>query len=208
MVKTAKELNVEGKIDNNYLTEHFIADPVKDGETPDWEYLADGIEGADPKAEDKKNTKAYLNTGGQERTTVTGVSKSRDFSGDRSVGNPAQDKIARMEDKTGSGRITLMRVNNYSLLDDGTLALTDSEEGNVTWSDFSIGTGNANDARGFKATASYNAKPKRLYADDSDDVEELKKVLEETPSINAYLAGTTASVAGVTGGTGEGNTPS
>ena len=92
---TADTLLTHGNIDENFLSEYFTGDVTENNAVPsNIMYIGDGIDTIEPKQDDKKNSKAYYNTGGQEVTTITGSTRSVDISGDRSYGDPAQDMIA------------------------------------------------------------------------------------------------------------------
>jgi hypothetical protein len=197
--KTAADLLTHGDIEENFLTEYFTG-KSKDGKTvpDDVFYIGDGIETAEPKQDDTKATKAYYNGGGQQTTTVTGSTRSIDFSGDRSIGDPAQDLIAGLADATGSARNMWFRENQYVMGEDGNLQLKESKTGMVTWSDITDKGGNATDPGSFKATATYTAKPTK-----ATDSAALTTILEETPCVNSAILGVTASVVGATVPTGE-----
>lgn len=188
MADTGKDLNVLGAIDNNFLMEVFIAAYKKGEAAKSWLYLGDGIEQIDQKTDDTKSSKSYMNGGGQTRTTVTGSTISYDVSGDRSIGNPAQDLIAKLKGGTGVGRYSNLRVNQYTMNDDGSLTLIESEEGVATWSDITDRGGKATDPKTFKATATYNSKPQYIEQGNA----KLTQVLTDTPSVNAEILSTTA----------------
>lgn len=195
--KDAKALLAHGDIDENFLSEYFVGDVSPDGTVPDnLAYIGDGIETVDPKQDDTKSQKAYYNGGGQQTTTITGSTRSLDFSGDRSTGDPAQDLIAGLASETGAARNKWFRENDYVMGDTGKLELVASRTGTMTWSDITDKGGNATDPGSFKATATYTAKPTVLSASKSDDREGLATVLTETPSINAVILGKEAVVQG------------
>lgn len=197
MATEAKTLLTHGAIDENFLSEYFTGDVPEDGAIPaNLAYIGDGIETIEPKQDDKKNSKAYYNTGGQEVTTITGSTRSLDISGDRSIGDPAQDMIASLASKTGSSRNKWFRENQYIMGEDGNLQLIESKTGTVTYSDITDKGGSATDPGSFKATATYTAVPKTLSADDEKDITALTQVLTETPSINAEILQVTATVKG------------
>ncbi len=197
MATEAKTLLTHGAIDENFLSEYFTGDVPEDGAIPaNLAYIGDGIETIEPKQDDKKNSKAYYNTGGQEVTTITGSTRSLDISGDRSIGDPAQDMIASLASKTGSSRNKWFRENQYIMGEDGNLQLIESKTGTVTYSDITDKGGSATDPGSFKATATYTAVPKTLSADDEKDIAALTQVLTETPSINAEILQVTATVKG------------
>lgn len=197
MATEAKTLLTHGAIDENFLSEYFTGDVPEDGSIPaNLAYIGDGIETIEPKQDDKKNSKAYYNTGGQEVTTITGSTRSLDISGDRSIGDPAQDMIASLASKTGSSRNKWFRENQYIMGEDGNLQLIESKTGTVTYSDITDKGGSATDPGSFKATATYTAVPKTLSADDEKDIAALTQVLTETPSINAEILQVTATVKG------------
>ncbi|WP_125710079.1 phage tail tube protein [Lacticaseibacillus porcinae] len=198
---TADKLLTHGNIDENFLSEYFTGTANADNTVPtDVMYIGDGIDSVEPKQDDKKNSKAYYNTGGQEKTTVTGSTRSVDFSGDRSYGDPAQDMVAGLATKTGSARNKWLRENQYIMDEDGKLQLIRSTTGIVTWSDITDKGGSATDPGSFKATATYTATPKILDANNTEDAEGLATVLTETPSVNAVILSTTATVKGAASG--------
>ena len=198
---TADKLLTHGNIDENFLSEYFTGTANADNTVPtDVMYIGDGIDSVEPKQDDKKNSKAYYNTGGQEKTTVTGSTRSVDFSGDRSYGDPAQDMVAGLATKTGSARNKWLRENQYIMDEDGKLQLIRSTTGIVTWSDITDKGGSATDPGSFKATATYTATPKILDANNAEDAEGLATVLTETPSVNAVILSTTATVKGAASG--------
>lgn len=195
--------NILGSIQENYLDEYWVGkadttDPTKIA----WFYLADGITTMTPKYTDKKKAAAYYNGGGQERQTVTGVTSSYDISGDRSIGNPAQDDIASMKHKTGSLRERYFRKNQYLQNDDGTLELHASETGVGVFTDIDDGGGAADDNGTFKTTLTYNATPSEV---DDSKPEDLTKILTDTPCQNAIILGTTVTVGVANAGTVLGN---
>lgn len=181
----ADSLNVLGSIQENYLDEYFIGKKGAD-DTMAWLYLADGITTITPKYTDKKKSAAYYNGGGQERQTVTGVTSSYDISGDRSIGNPAQDDIASMKHKTGGLRERYFRKNQYIQKDDGTLELHASETGVGVFTDIDDGGGTADDNGTFKTTLTYNSAPTEVLP---DNTVELAKIATDTPSQNAVILG-------------------
>lgn len=197
--KTAEDLLTHGNIDENFLSEYFVGDVTPDNSVPEnLAYIGDGIETVEPKQDDTKSQKAYYNGGGQQTTTITGSTRSLDFSGDRSTGDPAQDMIAALAGETGAARNKWFRENDFVMGNDGNLELVSSRTGTVTFSDITDKGGNATDPGSFKATATYTAKPLALKADNAVDQEKLTQVLTETPSINAVILGKTAAVQGAT----------
>ncbi|MGV0167175.1 phage tail tube protein [Furfurilactobacillus sp. WILCCON 0119] len=186
MADATQTLNVHGSIQENYLDEYFEGKVDNDSKVKDWMYVAEGITNVTPKYTDKKKTAAYYNGGGQENTTVTGVTSSYDITGDRSIGNPAQDDIAAMKQKTGSARERMFRKCQYLQNDDGSLTLHSVETGMVTFSDIDDGGGAADDNGGFKTTVSYKSSPATIGPDEAD---KLAAVLLETPCQNKDILG-------------------
>lgn len=175
--------NVQGSIQENYLDEYWVGKTAAD-KTVNWLYLGDGITTVTPKYTDKKKSAAYYNGGGQERQTVTGVTSSYDISGDRSIGNPAQDDIAGMKQKTGSQRERMFRKVQWLQEDDGSLTPNMIETGMGTFTDIDDGGGAADDNGSFKTTMTYNAAPGLLAKTQAAD---MKAALADTPCQNALI---------------------
>ncbi|WP_103851843.1 phage tail tube protein [Lactiplantibacillus plantarum] len=175
--------NVQGSIQENYLDEYWVGKTAAD-KTINWLYLGDGITTVTPKYTDKKKSAAYYNGGGQERQTVTGVTSSYDISGDRSIGNPAQDDIAGMKQKTGSQRERMFRKVQWLQEDDGSLTPNMIETGMGTFTDIDDGGGAADDNGSFKTTMTYNAAPGLLAKTQAAD---MKAALADTPCQNALI---------------------
>lgn len=175
--------NVQGSIQENYLDEYWVGKTAAD-KTINWLYLGDGITTVTPKYADKKKSAAYYNGGGQERQTVTGVTSSYDISGDRSIGNPAQDDIAGMKQKTGSQRERMFRKVQWLQEDDGSLTPNMIETGMGTFTDIDDGGGAADDNGSFKTTMTYNAAPGLLAKTQAAD---MKAALAGTPCQNALI---------------------
>ncbi|AYJ42457.1 phage tail tube protein [Lactiplantibacillus pentosus] len=175
--------NVQGSIQENYLDEYWVGKTAAD-KTINWLYLGDGITTVTPKYTDKKKSAAYYNGGGQERQTVTGVTSSYDISGDRSIGNPAQDDIAGMKQKTGSQRERMFRKVQWLQEDDGSLTPNMIETGMGTFTDIDDGGGAADDNGSFKTTMTYNAAPGLIAKTQAADME---AALADTPCQNALI---------------------
>ncbi|MDY1544192.1 phage tail tube protein [Lactiplantibacillus pentosus] len=175
--------NVQGSIQENYLDEYWVGKTAAD-KTINWLYLGDGITTVTPKYTDKKKSAAYYNGGGQERQTVTGVTSSYDISGDRSIGNPAQDDIADMKQKTGGLRERMFRKVQWLQEDDGSLTPNMIETGMGTFTDIDDGGGAADDNGSFKTTMTYNAAPGLLAKTQAAD---MKAALADTPCQNALI---------------------
>ena len=77
---------------------------------PTWGYMGPGIEDISPSREEKLDETEDYSTGGNTRTTVTGVSKSTSVSGKRLIGDPVQDFVASLEEVFGDERKTQYRV--------------------------------------------------------------------------------------------------
>ncbi|MBY8573239.1 phage tail tube protein [Lactiplantibacillus plantarum] len=175
--------NVQGSIQENYLDEYWVGKTAAD-KTVNWLYLGDGITTVTPKYTDKKKSAAYYNGGGQERQTVTGVTSSYDISGDRSIGNPAQDDIAGMKQKTGGQRERMFRKVQWLQEDDGSLTPNMIETGMGTFTDIDDGGGAADDNGSFKTTMTYNAAPGLIAKTQAAD---MKAALADTPCQNALI---------------------
>lgn len=180
--------NVQGSIQENYLDEYWVGKTAAD-KTITWLYLGDGITTVTPKYTDKKKSAAYYNGGGQERQTVTGVTSSYDISGDRSIGNPAQDDIADMKQKTGGLRERMFRKVQWVQEEDGSLTPNAIESGMGTFSDIDDGGGAADDNGSFKVTMTYNATPTVIKASNPTD---MQTALKDTPCQNAIILGVKA----------------
>lgn len=187
--------NVQGSIQENYLDEYWIGETAAD-KSINWLYLGDGITNVTPKYTDKKKSAAYYNGGGQERQTVTGVTSSYDISGDRSIGNPAQDDIADMKQKTGGLRERMFRKVQWLQEDDGSLTPNTIESGMGTFSDIDDGGGAADDNGSFKVTMTYNATPAVIKASDPAG---MQTALKDTPCQNAIILGVKANMPAVNG---------
>lgn len=172
----------KGSIVNNYFDEYWLGVPYQNKIV--WLYLGNGITTVTPKYTDKKKTAAYYDGGGGEETTITGMTESYDFQGDRAVHNPAQDFIARMKRYTGSRRKVWLRKNHFNENEDGSLTLTTSEYGMSTLSDIDDGGGAADDNGGFKFTATYNTVPTLV---EESDMTTLNQILIQTPCQNASI---------------------
>lgn len=182
--------NVQGSIQENYLDEYWVGKTAAD-KTINWLYLGDGITTVTPKYTDKKKSAAYYNGGGQERQTVTGVTSSYDISGDRSIGNPAQDDIADMKQKTGGLRERMFRKVQWVQEEDGSLTPNAIESGMGTFSDIDDGGGAADDNGSFKVTMTYNATPTVIKASNPTD---MQTALKDTPCQNAIILGVKANM--------------
>lgn len=180
--------DIHGSIQENYFDEYWVGKVGAD-KSVDWKYLADGVTTVTPKYTDKKKTAAYYDGGGQESLTVTGVTASYDISGDRSIGNPAQDDIADMKQKTGGLRERMFRKVQWLQNDDGSLQANAVETGMGTFSDIDDGGGAADDNGSFKCTMTYKTTPAMLAKTDTAG---LTAALQETPSQNAILLGVKA----------------
>ncbi|ANI94431.1 phage tail tube protein [Lactiplantibacillus plantarum] len=179
----SNDKNVLGSIQENYLDEYWVGKTAAD-KTITWLYLGDGITTGTPKYTDKKKSAAYYNGGGQERQTVTGVTSSYDISGDRSIGNPAQDDIADMKQKTGGLRERMFRKVQWVQEEDGSLTPNAIESGMGTFSDIDDGGGAADDNGSFKTTMTYNAAPGLIAKTQAAD---MKAALADTPCQNALI---------------------
>lgn len=77
--------------------------------TKTWGYLGPGIENIAPEREEKLDETEDYSTGGNTRTTVTGVTKSTAVTGKRLLGDEVQDFIASLEEVFGDERKTQYR---------------------------------------------------------------------------------------------------
>ncbi|MDT6953217.1 phage tail tube protein [Companilactobacillus alimentarius] len=177
-------VDFKGKISENFHDEYWVGAVIKN--ILYWLYLGDGITNVTPKYTDKKKTAAYMDGGGVEKNTITGVTSSYDVTGDRSKGNPAQDFIASLKQKTGASRNNFFRKNSYMENQDGSFTLISSEYGMASYSDIDDGGGAADDNGGFKVTAQYNQSPKMV---DASDLQQLDNILHQTPCQNATIVG-------------------
>lgn len=177
-------VDYKGKISENFHDEYWVGPVVNN--VLKWLYLGDGITTVTPKYTDKKKTAAYMDGGGNEQSTVTGVTASYDVSGDRSKGNPTQDLITGLKHKTGSARNLYFRKNSYMENSDGSFTLVSSEYGMASYSDIDDGGGAADDNGGFKVTIQYLATPKTV---DAKNLQQLDNILHQTPCQNSTIVG-------------------
>lgn len=183
-VTPTTNVDFKGKISENFHDEYWVGAIVNN--ILYWLYLGDGITNVTPKYTDKKKTAAYMDGGGVEQNTITGVTSSYDVTGDRSKGNPAQDFIAGLKQKTGSSRNHYFRKNSYMENADGSFTLVSSEYGMSSYSDIDDGGGAADDNGGFKVTAQYLQSPKMV---DAKNLQQLDNILHQTPCQNSTIIG-------------------
>lgn len=183
-VESTPTTNVDfkGKITENFHDEYWVGPVISN--ILQWLYLGDGITNVTPKYTDKKKTAAYMDGGGNEQVTVTGVTSSYDVTGDRSKGNPTQDLIAGLKYKTGSNRNLYFRKNSFMENADGSFTLVSSEFGLASYSDIDDGGGAADDNGGFKVTIQYLSTPKVTTV---KDLQQLDNILHQTPCQNATI---------------------
>lgn len=77
---------------------------------PTWGYMGPGIEDISPDRSEKLDETEDYSTGGNTRTTVTGVTKSTTVTGKRLIGDPVQDFVASLEEVFGDERKTQYRI--------------------------------------------------------------------------------------------------
>ncbi len=76
---------------------------------PTWAFMGPGIEDISPDRSEKVDESEDYSTGGNTRTTVTGVTKSTTVTGKRLIGDAMQDYVASLEEVFGDERNTRYR---------------------------------------------------------------------------------------------------
>lgn len=93
----------------NYITEINIT--PRTGE-PTWAWVGPGIRSMEPSKSETSEDKAYYDGGGSSETNITGLGRSSSITGDRLVGDDAQDYIASLDDCVGNELKTQARITS------------------------------------------------------------------------------------------------
>ena len=118
--------------------------------TANYVRLGDGIVSATPANNETVDTKSYLDDNGGASSEVTGFQYTWSFSGDRIIGNAAQDFIFGKLFSLGTGRKTNARITGAN----GTVIT-----GQVTLSNLVDGGGDANATAAIGFDMMFNGKP-------------------------------------------------
>lgn len=128
---------------------------TKGGNTKDsvteatWALMAGGISSITQNAADTVDNQAYYDGDGESSSDVTGLNDGFAFTGNRNVGDTAQDFIVSLKHKTGEGR----KVNIRHTSPDGTV-----ETAQYTLSNIVITGGAANAKETLSFTAGQNGR--------------------------------------------------
>jgi hypothetical protein len=90
----------------------YEVDITPNASTRKWARLAAGLTGADPSNNEEIDQTGYLDGDGYKESEVTGAQFTIGFSGNRVVGDAAQDFIASVEHELGDNRKTSFRVTD------------------------------------------------------------------------------------------------
>lgn len=129
---------------------NFMINITPDGEEPTWARLGAGISSAEPEGNEEIDQSTYYDGEGLASSDVTGGQMVITFSGNRCIGDPAQDFIAARKMDYGSARKTDMRWINPE---------GDVLEGKITLANIKIGGGDANAKETFEFEAHFNGRP-------------------------------------------------
>ncbi|WP_238595679.1 phage tail tube protein [Loigolactobacillus backii] len=135
-------------------------DPVTDSEAAKWAEVSQGIMSVTPASNETDDTQSFWPDKGFSETDATGKRATFAFTGQRVVGDPAQDYIAARFLAIGDALRTLARWT-----DQNGNALTC----NVTLTAIVPFGGNANARQTFSFTLSYNGKPELTTGAVSND---------------------------------------
>ena len=133
----------------NY-TNLYLIDVTPDGPERTGARLAAGITTVEVNDSDETVDSSYYDGEGVSSTDVTGSTMGYSISGERRVGNRAQDFIASLRGSAGSARNTHLR----HIGPDGSYL-----EGVVTLTDIKAGGGDANAKGTFECTATFKGRP-------------------------------------------------
>lgn len=145
----------------NY-TNLYLIDVTPSAGAHTWARLGAGITTVEVNDSDETADSAYYDGEGVSSTEVTGSTMGYSISGERRVGNRAQDFIASLRGTSGTARETYLR----HIGPDGSYL-----EGLVTLTDIKAGGGDANAKGTFECTATFKGRPK-LTPGDKDQVPE------------------------------------
>lgn len=123
---------------------------INPGGTASYVRLGAGIVSATPSNNETVDTKSYYNSDGAASSETTGFQYTWAFSGDKIIGDPAQDFIFSKLFSMGSGRKTNLRITGA----DGTVIT-----GGVTIGNIVDGGGDANGTSAISFDIMFNGKP-------------------------------------------------
>ncbi|AGE62461.1 capsid protein [Bacillus sp. SA116] len=129
----------------------FEINTTPDATEPTWVRVGAGFSSVEPSPNEETDDTSYLDGDGNKSTTVTGGQLTLAFSGHRKYDDPAQNFIASKALKYGSERETQFRWTDPS----GVIV-----EGDVTMTEISLPSGDANAKGEFGVTIAYNGVPK------------------------------------------------
>lgn len=137
----------------NALRKHEVQEYVAGQEPTEagWLELAGGIENISPATEENSESKAFYAGDGTPETIVTSVARGYTATGERWIGDEAQDLIESMLDETGDGRKIWHRVTRSDEKKQWT--------GLATATDIDAGSGDADVIEEFAVTLRYNQRP-------------------------------------------------
>lgn len=175
----------------NYQFVHLINITPSEA-TPTWSYLAEGIETITSNPEEKVDETEDYSTGGNTRSTVTGVNVSIEFEGTRRIGNEAQEYIASLQEDFGDARNTQRRVIHPT----GMII-----EEDVTIRDINMGgpNGGASEKQAISFTMARNDTPRVIQAPkgtklpETITVEAVTVAVDGTTTVTPTVTPTTAS---------------
>ncbi|MDB8867870.1 capsid protein [Pediococcus acidilactici] len=125
-------------------------DPTADLENAEWANISQGIMSVTPAANATADTQSFWNDKGWQETDETGKRVTLAFTGQRVVGDPAQDYIANRFMAMGNALRTLVRWTNQT---------GDTIVSNCTLTSIVPFGGNANARQTFSFTLSMNGVP-------------------------------------------------
>lgn len=145
----------------NAQRKHFVQAFVPGENEPgeEWLALAGGIENISPANEEETESKAFYSGDGTPETIVTSVARGYTATGERWIGNPAQDFIESIQDEIGDGRKLWHKV-----------VRSDQKKewvGLATASDIDAGSGDAQTIEEFACTIRFNQRPEMTEIDEN-----------------------------------------
>lgn len=160
--------------------------------TPTWGFLGQGIDSISPERSETISENADYSTGGNTRSTVTGVTKSTSVTGRRVIGDEVQDFLASIEECFGGERETQYRVVSPT----GEII-----EEDITLRDLNISgpNGNANDNQAISFTMARNDTPrivqqaKGTHLPATIELEDVEVAVDATTQVSPTVAPETAS---------------